>query len=47
MEIIEDVHHRQPMAFDLGAAAVIDDSNQLGIHGNSPGVISNRVSELT
>lgn len=33
MKIVEDIHDRQPVAFDLRTAAEVNDSNGTGFHG--------------
>lgn len=36
VKVVEDIHHRQPMPFDLRAAAEIDDAGRLRVHGFGP-----------
>src|SRR5207247_310853 len=33
VQVVEDIHHRQAVAFDLRAATEIDDANGWGFHG--------------
>src|SRR5947207_1846860 len=35
VKVVEDIHHRETVSLDLGAASNIDDSDRFGVHGTS------------